>query len=69
MTTKEAIDLCQGELKDVVLNILMELGTDDDALSLAEGIEEFFLGNYNILYQDNGYPDFEEVAIEFISNM
>lgn len=68
MTTEEAIDLCHGEMKDVVSNILMELGTDDDYLSLAEEIEAVFLDEYTILGKEE-YPDFEEVALELIASM
>ena len=68
MTTEEALEICQGEMKDVVLNILAELGTDDDYLSLAEEIEAIFLDEYNILGKKS-YPDFEDIALELIASM
>ena len=66
MTTEEAKTICDN-IPEVLSDILLELNSDDDILSLAEEIEDFFLGNYNLFLDDN-YPDWEEVAIHVFSS-
>jgi hypothetical protein len=66
MTTDQAKNIAD-ELSDVFSDMLMELNSDDDILSLAEMIEDFFLGSYD-LSSGEDYPDWEEVAVHVFTS-
>lgn len=66
MNTQQAKNIADT-MPDVFSDMLLELNTDDDLLSLAEMIEDFFLGSYD-LQTGEDYPDWEEVAIHVFSS-
>lgn len=66
MKTEQAKQICDT-IPEIFSDMSLELVSDDDISSLAEMIEDFFLGNYN-LFLDDSYPDWEEVAIHVFSS-
>ena len=64
MTTDDAMKYVDSHV-EIFTAMMWEF--DDDIFSLAEEIEEFFLGNFDLLGK-NSYPDFEEIAIFLVEN-